>query len=56
LIARKVAGSERETLTETDVTFREGEYRRLVGELEAAARDELLVRLRLETCAECDSR
>jgi predicted nucleotidyltransferase len=63
LIGRKVGGTEKERLTEADVDFHRGEYDRLRGELEEAARrsalpespqaadalHHLLVRLRLRT-------
>jgi predicted nucleotidyltransferase len=62
LIARKTGGAEQGVLDDADVTFHQGEYERLRGELEAAARastlpeaassrpalHDLLVRLRLE--------
>lgn len=63
LIGRKVGGTEKERLTETDLAFHRGEYDRLRGELEEAGRrsalpespqaadalHHLLVRLRLGT-------
>lgn len=61
LVERKLAGPEKSPLPEADLGFHEGEYRRLVGELESASRNsrlpevpsgkaalnDLLVRLRL---------
>ena len=63
LVARKLAGPEKSTLDEADVSFHQTEYERLRGELQAAhdashlpempseetrsALDDLLVRVRL---------
>ena len=61
LIRRKVAGTEKERLTEADLSFHRGEYERLRGQLQTAsdvstlpeaargdsALHDLLVRLRL---------
>jgi uncharacterized protein len=66
-VARKLAGPEKSTLDDADITFHESEYQRLRGELQSAydqsklpelpaeetrtALNELLIRIRLSSRA-----